>query len=159
MTCGKCLCTVGGEFLSMPPKVKCAITDEYHCFTDECNCDVARVTREAEQESILNELRKPGPIMAINYDGPNAPSVSFSGEEVAAAYNTLISAPKYDESYVPGTDELLMSPTVTGATKCLLCGSEVSLTMYESGPKVCSDCKRIIRFVKEKHKSELEAFE
>lgn len=50
--------------------------------------------------------------------------------------------------------ELLESPIITTAvttawTSCLICGSEIPVGLCENHDKVCDDCKKAIKFIKE----------
>lgn len=168
MNCGSCPFTDNLCYCSMPPRVKCTITNEFHYYSDECDCIEAMTSRKAELDSITKKLNEPGPLMALNYDGPNAPSVSFSGEDAAIAYDNLIKTDTEEASASininPVFDQCtfntkLLEPVYMYATKCLICDAEVPISFLGSGPKICSDCKRTIRFIKEKFKTELESFE
>ena len=35
---------------------------------------------------------------------------------------------------------------------CLICGKDVTVSMWEGGPKICDECKQAIAWVKEKMK-------
>ena len=167
MTCGTCPFTDGCCYTSLPPKVKCSITNEFHYYGDECNCVEAMTSKKEKLDFLKNKLSEPGPIMALNYDGPNAPSVSFSEEEVATVYDNLIKTgtedadtsisinPVFDQH---AFDAKLLEPVYEYSTRCLVCDVEVPIS-FIGGPRICPDCKRTIRFIKEKFKTELESFE
>lgn len=40
MKCGVCDKTDGFCYVSLPPKVKCSVTGEFHDYNDECNAMV-----------------------------------------------------------------------------------------------------------------------
>ena len=143
MTCGSCNFTDKLCYCSMPPKVRCIITNEFHYYDDECNCEEAATRRKEVTDELTKKLNKPSPIMAINYDGPNAPSVSFSGEFQEELCNTTPAA-----------------CTAWGATPCLVCGEDVQLEgWWIAGPKICPTCQKAIKFIKEKFNKELEEYE
>ena len=133
MNCGSCSYTDGCCYTSMPPQVKCTITGEFHYYDDECNCEEARL-----QSAFKNiEVRvEPSPAyessILINSDSPN---------------NATSNA------------DLIMMPTFEYCTYCLVCGTEIPVSMFEGGSKICDDCKKTIKFIKEKFKEELENYE
>jgi hypothetical protein len=45
------------------------------------------------------------------------------------------------------------------ATNCLVCGTEVPVYYLGGGPQVCNDCKKTIKFIKEKFNKELDNYE
>jgi hypothetical protein len=171
MTCGVCPFTDNLCYCSMPPQVKCTITNEFHYYSDECNCLEAMASRKAELDFVLEKLNETGPLMAINYDGPDAPSVSFSGEDVAKAYDNLLASNPADNNKISinpissaslfslaDVDACLCEPFYAYATSCLVCGIDVPCNPGE-GQKICPDCKRIVKFIKEKFKEELDKYE
>ena len=113
MTCGSCNLNDKLCYCSMPPQVKCTITHEFHYYDDECNCIEAAARRKEELEYIKIKLNEPGALIALNYDGPNAPSVSFSGELQDEPCNTASIA--------------------WGATSCLVCGEDIQLEDWWTG--------------------------
>lgn len=61
-----------------------------------------------------------------------------------------------NEAYNPnmGVNEVVSVPydVYTLYTKCLVCGKEVAMSMWESGSKICDECKQAIVWAKEKMK-------
>lgn len=175
MTCDLCPYTDGMVYTSMPPKVKCIITGEFHEYGDECNCEDVRDSRAEELEKIKELINRPSAIMAINYDSDKAPAVTITGEEAAIAYESLLNLPLYGEC--DGTAEITVDPKVAafdrdtdawkltapveyGCTPCLVCGEPVGLyKMFDNRPKICNSCKKTIKFIKEKFKEEIENYE
>lgn len=47
------------------------------------------------------------------------------------------------------------SEDVVACTSCLICGKDIPLRRYESGPRVCSECKELIALLKEQGEVEL----
>jgi hypothetical protein len=168
MICGSCPFTDGCCYTSLPPKVKCNITNEFHYYDDDCNCVEVMTSKKEQLDFVQKKLSEPGPLVALNYDGPKAPSVSFSGEEVARAYDNLLKTstegadasisinPVFEQRTF---DAKLLEPVYEYCTRCLVCDVEVPVSFLGGGPKICPDCKRTIRFIKEKFKTELESFE
>ena len=173
MTCGSCPHTDGLCYTSLPPKVRCNITGEYHYYGDECNCKDNLAAGKAEEIEKLKELlNKPG-ALTISY-GMSADSHNntISGEEAAIAYKSLLKLPLYDEcegtqdnkiSIKPYTstieldevDKRLLELPYAYATRCLVCGTEVLVNFLGGGPMICAECKKAIKFIKEKFKEEL----
>lgn len=56
MTCGDCPNTDGYHYTSYPAKVKCTITGEYHCFSDECDCNPIQVRDEKQLNAFKDML-------------------------------------------------------------------------------------------------------
>ena len=48
MNCGSCHYTDGCCYTSLPPQVKCTITNKFHYYDDICDCEAARAAREAD---------------------------------------------------------------------------------------------------------------
>jgi uncharacterized Zn finger protein (UPF0148 family) len=47
------------------------------------------------------------------------------------------------------------SDDVVACTSCLICGKDIPLRRYESGPMVCSECKEVIALLKEQEAKEV----
>lgn len=128
MTCGMCPFNDGMCYTSNPPKRKCTITDEFHYYDDECNCEYSRLLKEKEKsgESLIERF----PESAIRV---NADNIAAGGYEF------------------PDTiTEYICEPITTIGTPCLICGETVFLDIWGLGPKVCDSCKEAIQFVKDK---------
>ena len=177
MTCGNCPNTDGLCYTSLPPQVRCNITGEYHYYGDECNCkDDIAVRRTEAIEKFKELLNRPGALMmAVNYDNDNAPAVAITGEEAAVAYESLLNLPLYGD--YEGTTKITVDPKVVafdqdtdawkitdsaeyGSTQCLVCGESIGLyKMFDNKPKICSSCRKAVKFIKEKFNKELENYE
>ena len=142
MRCGSCHYTDGCCYTSMPPQVKCVITNKFHYYDETCDCEAALAAREAEA--------------ADDY-------IKYSGDQLVLLDDILNSTPdsvKITAPSFPGITELGRSSitwddTIVGATSCLVCGEEVPLGFWQSGPKICDNCQKAIKFIKEKFKEEL----
>ena len=129
MTCGMCPFNDGMCYTSNPPKRKCTITDEFHYYDDECNCEYSRLLKEQEQQKVIATLEESTPVLN-----------EFSANKIAAS-----------EYEFPDTiTEYICEPITTFGTPCLICGETVFVDIYGAGPKVCTSCKEAIQFVKDK---------
>lgn len=142
MTCGSCPFTDGCCYTSLPPKVKCTITNEYHYYSDICNCEEVRVQKEAIENYLAQKLSEPFKQIDCTEDYVD---VSVPGHLFNSEYNTDI------------TNEC--TATAVGCTFCLVCGDDIILACYEGGPKICHTCKKTINFIREKFKEELDIYE
>lgn len=178
MTCGACPHADGLCYTSMPPQCRCNITGEYHYYGDECNCNDDLVASKTEElENFKELLNRPGALMkAVNYDSDKAPAVAITGEEAAVAYTSLLNLPLYGECECTGdskisiepykntieldkVDKQLLAPVCMYATKCLVCDTEVPVPALGGGQKVCPDCKKAIKLIKERFKEELDKYD
>jgi hypothetical protein len=70
-----------------------------------------------------------------------------------AAESVKINIPKEDidlEKLREILETPIMSPSaVAYSTSCIICGSEIAVDLCENHTKVCDDCKRAIKFIKE----------
>ena len=128
MTCGMCPFTDGMCYTSNPPKRKCTITDEFHYYDDECNCEYSRLLKEKEKsgESLIERF----PESAIRINADTIAASEYQVPDIATAY--------------------ICEPITTFCTPCLICGETVFVDIYGVGAKVCDSCKEAIRFVKDK---------
>lgn len=146
MNCGSCLLTDGCCYTSMPPKVKCTITNEYHLYGDECNCDEARISKEAELEQFKEKFIDQ-PICAEILNCVNdLPNITFSDGELL----------KYEYT---GWQVGTLATEAVSCTRCLACDETIILNRFEGVPKICSDCRKVIKFIKEKFSKDLEVYE
>lgn len=133
MTCGMCPFTDGLCYTSNPPKKKCTITDEFHYYDDECNCEYTRLLKEKEKSGASLIDRFPESTIKANMDS--------------------IAASEYE---FPDTiTEYIYEPITNLGTPCLICGETVLIDIWGIGPKVCDSCKKAIELIKEKFKEEL----
>lgn len=162
MRCGSCQYTDGCCYSSMPPKVKCTITNEFHLYDDECNCEYIRDRKAAELEQIKKMISEP--ILAYSPDNPpilnsditsifDGPTLSDTIVKVNTGAVEVINTAEPNYWHNEPVD------IVVGSTTCIICGEGVMLHYGESGPRVCGDCKKAIRFIKEKFKGELDNYE
>lgn len=138
MLCGTCPFTDGMCYTSNPPKRKCTITDEFHLYDDECNCESIRISRTEEREHIFKKLESP--LIAINSLDHKDPSIAFSDIE-SETLNSITAEP------------------IVGETSCLVCGERIYLNIFGSGIQICKTCKKAILYIKEKFSKELENYE
>jgi hypothetical protein len=136
MKCGSCSFTDGCCYTSLPPNVKCTITNEYHYYEDECNCEEARLSRD-EELAMIKKLLNSKPFYGVDYGNLTAFSDTTTASEAL-------------EFSWPAT-----AAVAVGCTSCLVCGEDVILHDFEVGPSVCHACKKAIKFIKEKFKDEL----
>jgi hypothetical protein len=127
--------------------VKCILTNEFHYYDDECNCEEARVKLSQDTFDIEKALHEP--IKAYSND---LAARQFICDSKAVHEGTmLVSDPFCDVSF--STD------AVVGATDCLICSEAVSLHIFEHGPRICEGCKKAIKFIRERFREELETHE
>lgn len=140
MICGSCQYTDGCCYTSMPPKVKCIFTGEFHFYNDECNCEDGdfKARKIEELEHLKKMLSKP----LIVPDTVDNLSITDS------FFNTLET----------NTATLSMEPC-TYCVRCAICGTEIPVNWYGGGAYACNDCKKAIKFLKEKFKLELDEYE
>lgn len=137
MTCGSCPYTDGLVYTSMPPKVKCTITGDFHEYDEECNCDNARKVKEnldryaeakgeprAHRGSIINNL------------------AASAGAEIEP-----IKAVELGSTGIANIFDSLCHSEI--GTPCLICGESVAIEFVGGGPKICEDCKQAVLHVKE----------
>lgn len=128
MTCGMCPFNDGMCYTSNPPKRKCTITNEFHYYDDECNCEHLRLLKEKEKsgENLIESFSESG--IRVNVDS--------------------IAASEYEFPDI--TTEYICKPVTTFGTPCLICEETVFVDIWGSGPRVCDSCKEAIQFVKDK---------
>lgn len=136
MTCGNCNMTDGCCYTSLPPKVKCNVTGEFHCYDDECNCEAIRASKVDEVAQLKMMLSQP--LLTIDYNDLTDTSTAFCKEELA---------------------DFNMTDVEVGSTACLVCGERVGFKPMDGGPKICKTCKKTILYIKEKFSKELENYE
>lgn len=151
MDCGSCPFTDTLLYCSMPPKVKCKITNEYHYYDDECNCEEARAQKEAVENYLAQKLSEP--IIQIDYTDVSDDVSTLITVEEADSFKGLLNPSLYADTTCGTID------TAVGCTRCLVCGDDIILTWYEGGSKICPACQKTIKFIKEKFKKELDEYE
>ena len=147
MNCGSCPFTDGCCYTSMPPKVKCTITNEYHYYDDICNCEEARVQKE-EVNDIKDKLFMANNVVP-DYTDISLPSITISSD---IAGSTGYGSIAFQDTTVN------TAPAVAW-TSCLVCGDDIILSWCEGGSKICPACQKAIKFIKEKFKEDLASYE
>lgn len=136
MICGSCEYTDKLCYCSMPPKVKCIFTGEYHFYNDECNCEEGDFkARKIEELGHIKKMLSEPLIISNNL---------AAGGGFANAIKT--------------NDVVVHTQPCTICVKCAICEKEVAMSWYDGGVYVCDDCKKTIKFLKEKFKLELEDY-
>ena len=130
MICGSCPYTDGLVYTSMPPKVRCIITGDFHEYAENCNCENARKVKESldRSEAKVRELPSDTEYVALN----------------GATDNTVAFPSFVTNSTITATAGL----TATLGTPCLICGETVDIG-FPCGPKICDACKKAILHVRE----------
>ena len=138
MSCGTCPHTDGCCYASMPPQVKCTITNEYHLYDDACNCPEARA-------SIDNAKKR----LEEGYTNGSC--------DDSAVYN--ITVPDNVNLATSVMCSAVSTEAAVACTYCIVCDSDIILSQYDCGLKVCTACQKAIKFIKEKFIKELEEYE
>jgi hypothetical protein len=133
MLCGSCPYTDGCCYTSLPPKVKCIFTGEFHFYNDECNCEEGDFKARKIEE--LEHLKK---LLSEPWIVPDT-------------INDISTA---DDLFNTATATINMEPC-THCVRCAICGTEIPVSWFCGGAYICEDCKKTIRFIKEKFKEEL----
>ena len=133
MICGECKFTDGMCYTSNPPKRKCTITSEYHCYHDECNCEAFRLAKEQEQKQVLDILNTPPTLIADN-----------------AAINSCFS-----EDFGKPLQDAFENVAIY-STACVICREPIAVNFLGGGPRVCEDCKKAVLFIRNRFKQEIE---
>lgn len=137
MICGSCPYTDGLVYTSMPPKVKCIITGDFHEYAENCNCENARKVKE-NLDRYAEAKSEPRP----SSDPMSADLTISSGAEMAPIKAVeLVSTGIASIFGSQGCSEL--------GTPCLICGKSVVLDFVGSGHKICEECKQAVLHVKE----------
>jgi hypothetical protein len=142
VTCGSCFYTDGCCYTTNPPKVKCVITNEFHLYGDECDCEEARNKREAEEAD--GYIKYSGDKLVTPDPTYGSVGVTWDGKE-PTDYTLFTAA--------------LATPIAVACTPCLCCGESITLDWYSGGPKICENCQKAIKFIKERFKEELINYE
>lgn len=136
MTCGSCEYTDNLCYTSMPPKVKCIFTGEFHFYNDECNCEDGDFkARKIEELEYIKKMLSEPLIMSCTADN-------------------LSIADNFVNSAETNTAGISMEPC-TYCVRCAICGAEIAVSWYSGGAYACDDCKKAIKFIKEKFKEEI----
>jgi hypothetical protein len=114
---------------------------------------------KAELDFISSKLSEPLPIMALNYDGLNAPAAAVisNSDETAASNFIRVSANAVDASQLEYETWRYKDAVVFGSTPCIVCGTGINVhSPYDSTQKICSDCKKAVLYIRNKFKEEIE---
>ena len=157
--CDTCPYTDGAVYTSLPPKCKCTITNNFHYFGDACDCEEARAQKVVDDiaSAVEKKARAPEDYIVINdFDSildNKAPTFDYTVDtsQLSAAESTW--CVKFEER--PLADMITI-----GCTPCLICGVDIGTTIYDAHKsKICSECQKAVKFIKEKFKSEIEVYE
>lgn len=141
MTCCNCPYTDGLVYTSLPPKVKCSITGEFHEYAFECNCEAARQVKENIEKFEAK----------VSTAGPDAEYVSLNPLNKDNTCSTMLQALEQSPIISMGTATAVAAEI---GTPCLICGESIP-TGYFSGPKICRDCKKAVAYIKNRFKEEI----
>jgi hypothetical protein len=143
MTCGSCVHADGYCYTSLPPRVKCTITGEFHYYGDECNCKDACEIKGEQLVAFYKALNNP----ILAYDPADTTVLNGMGEnKVNVDLTSLIEVNEHD-SY---------TTTTLGACNCLICGETIFINAGENSPKICDMCKKTVIYLREKFRDEIE---
>ena len=141
----------------MPPKCKCTITNNFHYFGDACDCEEARAQKVVDDIALAVEKKAAAPEDHIVINGfdtlvnNKAPTINISANTTKLSDAEITWGVKREE--IPIT-------AITASTPCLICGADLAITFYDARlPKVCPECQKAVKFIKEKFKSEIEVYE
>lgn len=144
MTCGKCLYTDGLVYTSLPPKVKCILTGEFHEYADLCDCEYARKVKES-----LDRCTKAK-------GEPRLYSSDFIGNDLDTSSAAEIAMTKAVEPVFTGiTNTFDPLCQLEVSTPCLICGEPVDLGFVFGAPKICEECKKAVLYAKVLYAKEL----
>ncbi len=137
MTCGSCPYTDGLVYTSMPPKVKCTITGDFHEYTENCNCENARKVKEnldryAEAKG-EQRLRNESVGDSLTASAGAAIALTEAIEPVSTGIASIFGSRCYSEIGTP----------------CLVCGEAVIVGFVGGGPKICEECKQAVLHVRD----------
>jgi hypothetical protein len=133
----------------MPPKVKCVITGEFHYYNDVCNCEDVKDSKAEELKHIKKMLSEP----LMCYQPDDTPKLNAS-ELTSSSIISIFDGPNLSNAI--GTTEIA---ACTICVRCAVCEKEVAMSWYNQGVYVCEDCKKAVKFIKEKFKEELNTYE
>ena len=135
--CGSCPYTDGCCYTTMPPKVKCIITNEFHLYNDECDCEEQRMLK------VVKDIKV---------------TIESSEEDIKVINGTCDNMISADDISVSSTEAVIRTDHVSvfaDTTPCIVCGEPIDVNWHETRPKMCEECKRAVRFIKEKFREEL----
>jgi hypothetical protein len=98
-----------------------------------CDCEDARILKEAEVPSIYEAAHGPVPVI-------NQQELLLDGNTITASLMTNI-AP------------------IGICTSCLVCGEDIPVALCENHIRICRECRKAIMLMKDKFKEELETYD
>lgn len=137
MTCGSCPYTDGLVYTSMPPKVKCTITGDFHEYSENCSCENARKVKEnldryaeakGESRSCSDSIGHDLTVAAVT-----ASTLAEAIEPVSTGIASILNSQCYAEIGTP----------------CLVCGETVVVGFVGGGPRICKECKQAVLHVRD----------
>ena len=157
--CDTCPYTDGAVYTSMPPKCKCTITNNFHYFGDACDCEEARAQKVVDDIALAVEKKASAPEDHIVINGfdtlvnNKAPTINYTIDTSQLSAAESAWGVKCEER--PWADMI-----TAGCTPCLICGVDIGATIYDAHKsKICHECQKAVKFIKEKFKSEIEVYE
>lgn len=142
MICGRCPYTDGMIYTSLPPKVKCTITGEFHLCEHVCNCRNARKVKENldRYKAEKNESRQ------------SAFTVEDSGLTVLNGTADAISATIPNDAVTEGATNVasIFDCVAEIGFPCMICGDSIPTDFVYGGPKICTKCKKAVMYIREK---------
>jgi hypothetical protein len=85
----------------------------------------------------------------------------YDDECDCAVDDTAIRVKEPSEEELEKLRDMLSEPSFMGTiapveycTSCLVCGKSIPVSVYEKHVKICEDCKKAIKFIKERFRSE-----
>ena len=143
MTCGKCPFTDGLVYTSLPPKVKCIVTGEFHEYEDLCDCENARKVKE----NLNRYVAAKGEQASYRSQGGSTLATTPGDTTIpiqAAEINSTIT-----EIGATAVASIFSSARAEIGTPCLICGETVEIGYFGGSPKICEECKQAVLHVKE----------
>lgn len=159
--CDTCPYTDGAVYTSLPPKCKCTITNNFHYFGDACDCEEARAKKVVDDIALAVEKKTGAPedhIVINNFDSlldNKAPTINYTISTATTKLSAAEIAYGVKREERPWDDMIAVS-----STPCLICGADISTNIYDAHQaKICPECQKAVKFIKEKFKSEIEVYE
>jgi len=143
MRCGKCPYTDGLVYTSLPPKVKCTVTGEFHEYADLCDCENARKVKEN-----INRYAAAKGEQALERSQEVSNFSTTSGEPIIPIQATEINS-AVTEIGTTAVASIFNSACAEIGTPCLICGETVEIGYFGGSPKICEECKQAVLHVKE----------
>ena len=130
MTCGKCPYTDGLVYTSLPPKVKCIVTGEFHVYEDLCDCENARKVKEN-----LNRYVAAKGEQALYRSQEVSNFATTPGDSIAPIQATEINS-AVTEISATAVASIFNSACAEIGTPCLICGETVEIGYFGGSQKM-----------------------